>query len=76
MFLVLTYIDVIHSLTVFQSYLRKFALFIHQSQYIHWFDSNQVECFLVINKLNVTPADSLVVVFLLQRAAGCNKYKM
>jgi hypothetical protein len=44
---------------------RKFTLFVDESHYVELLDRDEVECVLIVNKLNVLPIYRLVIVLLL-----------
>ena len=46
----------------FNVYLRKSALLVHQSEAVHWFFSQSVYNFLVINKIDRAPIQTLATI--------------
>ena len=45
--------------------LRKLWFLVYECHDVELFDSNEIKCILVVNKLNVLPVDAFEIVFLL-----------
>lgn len=55
-------------------YLGESTLLVNEGQDVHGFDGDHIQRFLVVDELDMTPADRLVVILLLQNRLQITKW--